>query len=113
MIWFNQNRKDKVQAYLKTGEAKQYSEALQKVNEIIDGFQSPLGMELLASVDWLLRKSGCEPELEAVKEGLRNWPGGERAAGRKQRLFNDHMIVAAIERLSTLPAQQRAAVVGG
>lgn len=109
VIWFDQSRKDKLKAYLNTGEAKQYSEALRQVSEIIDGFQSPLGMELLASVSWLLTEGGCEPEFESVKAGLQQWPGGQQAAKRKQRLFDDHMIQSAIERLSSSPVKRPAA----
>jgi O-acetyl-ADP-ribose deacetylase (regulator of RNase III) len=108
VIWFDQAHKDKVRPYLNTGEAKQYHEALEQVGEIIDGFQSPLGMELLASIGWLLDEEGCEPDLESVKAGLRAWPGGPQAAERKQRLFDDHMIESALERLSAFPFQHAA-----
>jgi hypothetical protein len=109
IIWFDQDRKDKVKAYLNSGEARQYSDALNQVGDIIDGFQSPLGMELLASVSWLLIRGGYEPNLESVKAGLRHWSGGRASARRKERLFDDHMIQAAIERLADLPAGRRAA----
>ena len=109
VIWFDESRKGNIQAYLGTGEARQYSPALERVGEIIEGFQSPLGMELLASIDWLLSEGGCEPELDSIKTGLRHWPGGKQAAERKQRLFDDHMIQSAIERLSVLPTWRSSA----
>ena len=52
-IWFDDARKGFVQAYLKT-EAKPYLEALEYTAALIDGFESPFGMELLATVEWLL-----------------------------------------------------------
>ena len=100
VVWFEQSRKEKVHAYLRTDKAKVYADALAEVSEIIDGFQSPLGMELLASVDWLMSEGGCEPNLEDIRAGLRRWPGGADAAERKCRLFDDHMIQLAIERLT-------------
>lgn len=100
VIWFDEARKEWVDTYLRSGEARPYQEALEQVSRIIDGFQSPLGMELLASVDWLLEREGCEASLEGIKEGLRNWPGGQDAADRKLRIFNDQMLQVAIERLT-------------
>jgi len=99
VIWFEQSRKEKVHLYLKSGEANAYEAALEHVSELIDGFQSPLGMELLATVDWLIEREGCSPNLESVKEGLQNWPAGAAAAERKVKLFDDSMLNLAIERL--------------
>ena len=71
-------------------------------DELIDGFQSPLGMEVLATVDWLLAREGAEPTLTGIRHALHRWPGGEAAAHRKQRLFTDKLIQAAIDRLPLL-----------
>jgi O-acetyl-ADP-ribose deacetylase (regulator of RNase III) len=99
VIWFDEKRKDLLQAYLKS-EAKQYQEALESTAALIDGFESPFGMELLATVDWLLSKEGVSPNLAAVRTGLRQWRGGERAAERKDRLFDDRALSIALERLA-------------
>lgn len=101
VIWFDQARKEKVNLYLKSAEAAPYAPALNRVSDLIDGFQSPLGMELLATVDWLVQREGKEPTLESVKSGLENWPAGKPAAERKLRLFNDEMLNLAIERLNS------------
>lgn len=96
-IWFDESKTDRVAAFLKsTGKA--YLPALERTSEIIDGFESPLGMELLATVDWLLEREGCSPSLEAVREGLSRWP--DNAGSRKQRLFDDRMIQTALDRLT-------------
>jgi hypothetical protein len=97
-IWFDDSKKDIVSLYLQT-EAKEYRAALQATTELIDGFESPLGMELLGTVDWLLEHDRIDPTVAAVKGGLRRWAGGENAANRKLRLFEDHLIVLALERL--------------
>lgn len=98
VIWFDEPRKGLVQAYLGS-EAKKYHDALESTASLIDGFESPFGMELLATVDWLLYKENVEPNVSALREGLRHWRGGEHAAERKRRLFDDHAISIALERL--------------
>lgn len=99
VIWFEETRKDFLQAYLKS-EARDYLEALEATADLIDGFESPFGMELLATVDWLLARESVEPSIQAVREGLVNWRGGERAAERKVRLFDNRAIGIALERLT-------------
>lgn len=99
VIAFNDAKKDVVAAYLKS-EASSYVPALERVSKRIAGFESPLGMELLATVDWLLAREGRTASLEDVKDGVRNWPGGAGAGERKLRLFDDRMLMLAIERLT-------------
>jgi O-acetyl-ADP-ribose deacetylase (regulator of RNase III) len=102
VIWFDDERKAVVQTYLKS-EAKAYTQALESTAALIDGFESPFGMELLATVDWLLAREGVAPTVPALREGLRHWRGGPDAAARKDRLFNDRALGIALERL-TQPA---------
>jgi len=100
VIWFDDERKTFVQNYLKS-EAKEYVPALEDTAALIDGFESPFGMELLATVDWLLTKEGVAPTVPAVREGLRHWRGGgPDAAARKNRLFDDRALDIALERLA-------------
>ena len=102
VIWFDDERKAVVQTYLKS-EAKAYTQALESTAALIDGFESPFGMELLATVDWLLAREGVAPTVPALREGLRHWRGGPDAAARKDRLFDDRALGIALERL-TQPA---------
>jgi O-acetyl-ADP-ribose deacetylase (regulator of RNase III) len=99
-IWFENSKRDIVATYLGT-EAKQYSAALERTAELIDGFESPLGMELLGTVDWLLDHDGVEATVAGVKAGLRSWLGGGDAAERKLRLFSDELIDLALARLDS------------
>ncbi len=99
VIAFNDSKKDAVAAYLKS-EASSYRPALEGVSKRIAGFESPLGMELLATVDWLLAREGRNASLAEIKEGLQRWPGGAGAGDRKLRLFDDRMLMLAIERLT-------------
>lgn len=98
VIWFDDERKAVVQTYLKS-EAKQFAPALEATAALIDGFESPFGMELLATVDWLLTKEGVAPTVPAVREGLRRWRGGADAAARKEKLFDDRALAIALDRL--------------
>ena len=99
IIWFDDGKKDKVTAFLTTPDAKVYRPALEDTARTIDGFESPLGMELLATVDWLLNRRLAEPSNRSIKAALRDWPGGDGAGERKLRLFDDRLIDLALNRL--------------
>ena len=77
---------------------------LDRTAQRIDGFESPLGMELLSTLDWLIQREHCEPNVSAVRQGLARWPAGPEAAGRKQKLFIDRLISLALDRLSVRQA---------
>lgn len=98
-IWFDEDRRGFVIAYLKQSEARDWNRVLDRTAQRIDGFESPLGMELLATVDWLIQRENCTANLLAIREGLARWPAGPAAAQRKRRLFSDRLITFALERL--------------
>lgn len=75
VIWFDEAKRDRVGTYLST-EARAYLPALERATAVIDGFESPFGMELLGTVDWLLVREGCPPDLDAVMAGIGRWPAG-------------------------------------
>ena len=70
----------------------------------MDGFESPFGMELLATVDWLISREGVPPTVQGVREGIARWPVAG-AAERKAKLFDDRAIGIALERLANPPYQ--------
>ena len=100
-IWFNDAKKERVSAYITTGEGNTYARVLEWAARTIEGFESPLGMELLATVDWLLEKEGVEPTVAAVKKGLANWASGKEAGRRKLRILNDRLIGIALDQLNS------------
>jgi O-acetyl-ADP-ribose deacetylase (regulator of RNase III) len=100
-IWFEDSKREVVAEYLESGAARPYLPALEATSDIIDGFESPLGMELLATVDWLLQEQHVEPSVAAIKHALKRWPGGPAAEPRKLRLFDDRMLRLALDRLGT------------
>jgi hypothetical protein len=99
-ISFDDAKRDCVGTYLNT-EAKAYLPALEQATAVIDGFESRFGMELLATVDWLLVREGCAPDLDAVMEGIARWPAGATWAARKVKLFDRRSVGIALQRLMT------------
>lgn len=98
-IRFKDSESQRVDLFLKT-EAKEYSEAFEHLLGFIDGFQSPLGMEALATVDWLITRENCKPELKCIREGIAHWPADPKAAERKTRIFSDKLLDSALQRLN-------------
>lgn len=98
VIWFNDSQRDKVDHYLKT-QASAWLPALEKTSQLIDGFESPFGMELLATVDWLLFKENSQADVVTLRKGLQHWPAGSRWAQRKLKLFDETYLGLALNRL--------------
>jgi len=65
----------------------------ERVAELIDGFESPYGLELLATTHWAATHDGASDADEAV-ELVRSW------SARKERLFTPEHIAVAWERLA-------------
>lgn len=101
-IRFRHERQDQVQVYLTSPEARPYRAALDVATEVIDGFQSPHGLELLASVDWLNRETGVALKTDAMLAAIAAWPGPHGAAERKARIFTRHHVEVAVEHLRSL-----------
>jgi O-acetyl-ADP-ribose deacetylase (regulator of RNase III) len=102
-IRFRHDRRDGIAVYLTAPEASPYRPALDAASETIDGFQSPHGLELLATVDWLNDDSGVALEADAMMAAIATWPGPEGAAERKARIFTRHHVDAAVGHLRSLP----------
>lgn len=99
-IWFDEQRRPYVELYLQQDESQSLNRVLDLTAKRIDGFESPLGMELLATVDWLIDKEHREATISGIRTGLREWPAGPAAAERKLRLFNDRLIGLALGQLA-------------
>ena len=99
LIWFNYSKKDHVNAYLYSGEGKAYAGVLEWASSTIDGFESPFGMELLATVDWLLEEDNAEPTVDGIMDGLKHWMGDKTASQRKLSIFYERLIRIALHQL--------------
>jgi O-acetyl-ADP-ribose deacetylase (regulator of RNase III) len=100
-IWFDEERRRYVDLFFKQDATQKLNEVLDLTAKRIDGFESPLGMELLATVDWLITRERSEPSIVGIREGLSKWPAGKSAAERKLRLFDDRLIGLALKRLAS------------
>jgi O-acetyl-ADP-ribose deacetylase (regulator of RNase III) len=99
-IWFDEERRRYVHLFLQQEESEPLKRILDFTAKRIDGFESPLGMELLATVDWLVVRQTIEPTVESIRAGLKRWPAGALAAERKMRLFDDRLIGLALDQLA-------------
>jgi O-acetyl-ADP-ribose deacetylase (regulator of RNase III) len=98
-IHFDDSKRDYVATYLASEAAKEYRAALDVTSEMIDGFESPFGMELLATVDWLIHHDKIEPHVTAIIAALEAWPSGGKE--RKLALFDRRVIDIALRSLMT------------
>ena len=100
-IWFDDAKEPLIGAYLRS-DAKKFLPALNETTELIDGFQSPFGLELLATCDWLINEEHVAATVPALRDGLARWPSESWAVARKVRIFNDQMLYVALERLDAV-----------
>lgn len=105
LVWVEPSRSAKVQLYLDSA-AKDASIVIDSTAELIDGFESPLGLELLSTIDWIVNVDGVKPNLADVRGAIANWPGGSGSGRRKSSLFDDRLIEIALDRLSSLEPVQ-------
>ncbi|MGP8281610.1 MAG: macro domain-containing protein [Desulfomonilaceae bacterium] len=72
------------------------TDRLNRVANLIEGFETPYGMELLASIHWIAMNELTEARTDskAAVRGLQNWNN------RKRRIFNPNHITKAWERLN-------------
>ncbi|MEQ1789320.1 MAG: macro domain-containing protein [Rickettsiales bacterium] len=75
-------------------------EALNRIKQLIDGFETPYGMELLATVHWVAQNDVTEITVSNVAQGIHNWDTKNPAWGeRKKKLMEEAHIRVALERL--------------
>ena len=101
-IRFRHDRQQTIAAYLTSPGSIPYRPALDAASEVVDGFQSPHGLEVLATVDWLHRRSGVALEGGAMMAAIASWPGPQGAAARKARAFTRHHVQAGVDHLRRL-----------
>jgi O-acetyl-ADP-ribose deacetylase (regulator of RNase III) len=74
--------------------------AFQRIGKLIDGFESPYGMELLATVHWVAAHDVAIPTVENVAQGICSWEPSNPAWGkRKKTLMSEQHIQVALDRL--------------
>ncbi len=86
-------KKDEVKKYLDASTTPDEKARLNQVAEFIQGFESPYGLELLATVDYSINQTKSN-HLETIKEEVKNW------SFRKENLFPVNHIELAINHLT-------------
>ena len=74
-------------------EDHQIAERIQRVLELVEGYESAYGLELLASVHWMAAREGAIDDLSEVTKRVQSW------SQRKQRMFTAQHIESAWQRL--------------
>ena len=100
-IWFNERRAAELDMYLNGRDLAGYRRALERTSNLIQGFESPLGMELLATVDWLIEEMRVDRSVQSLRSSLKHWPGGRQASVRKASLFDERLVSLALHQLMT------------
>jgi O-acetyl-ADP-ribose deacetylase (regulator of RNase III) len=78
------------------------TERLSKVKEIIRGFETPYGMELLATVHWVMREQEkVEPSLDNIIKSVHGWNE------RKKKVFEKKHIEKAWNHLKEIDCLRR------
>jgi O-acetyl-ADP-ribose deacetylase (regulator of RNase III) len=101
IVWFEYGKADQLAAFLKSV-GREVLPIIDETECLIEGFQSPLGLELLSTIDWITNVDGVPATLDSVRNAVRRWPGGPGSAERKAKLFNDRLIELALTRLSSV-----------
>lgn len=100
IIAFNDSKKDDVASFLLQQDIE-YKRSLERATALIEGFESPYGLELLATVDWLVSEANVSPDTDSILDALAHWPAGEQWAARKMKMFDSKAVEVAIERLNS------------
>lgn len=82
-----------VEEYKNKKLTKEQKERLNRINELIEGFESPYGLELLATVDYIHKQLGITDN-DKITEEIGNW------TNRKKDLMKPYHIEVANKRLN-------------
>jgi len=85
-IWFDEERRPYLDVFLKQSDARPLQAILDRTAKRIDGFESPLGMELLATVHWVCTREGASSGEDAVRRTYA-WNERKKSFDRKQIAF--------------------------
>jgi len=88
------DKRDEIELHLKTKLSDAERQRMQLVSELIDGYQSPYAIELLASVDFIL-KDHPTASPEEVREAVAGW------SQRKSKMFQLWQIETAMKHLKS------------
>ena len=90
-------RLPEVAAFIEQHASPEHKERLKRVEAFISGFETPYGLELLATVDFILHRHPSQHTAE-IRSHLSSW------SGRKAVIFTDQHIEKAIRHLANFKA---------
>lgn len=86
------DKKPEVEQYLRENTSSSEQNRLKQVAEFISGFETPLGLELLATVDFLINENETfDPQF--INHKIQQW------SLRKEKMFSERLIGLAIDHL--------------
>jgi len=91
---------DKVEIYNKENLTSEQNNRLTEIQNLIEGFESPYGLELLATVDFIYQEEKIEDTNKIIEE-IGNW------TKRKKKLMKPFHIKVAHQRLKEYYQEQR------
>lgn len=91
---------DKVEAYNKKNLSTEQQDRLSELQNLIEGFESPYGLELLATADFIYQQKQVKDTEELIKQ-IGNW------TRRKKELMKPFHIQVASQRLQEYYCQNR------
>ena len=87
-------KKDEVKGFIRSAISKAEQDRLNKVSSLIAGFESPYGLELLATVEFLIQENSSFNS-ERVLASLKDW------SARKEAMFPLNHIEVAVKHLQS------------
>ncbi|KQK28660.1 Appr-1-p processing protein [Bosea thiooxidans] len=86
---------DEAEAFLRFQEDRATARRVDRIARLIDGFETPYGMELLGTVHWAASEEGADSDLARIIERVQSWNA------RKREVMKPEHISAAYDRLNT------------
>lgn len=100
-IYLVEENFDEIHDYIEKELTQEQKNRLELVYEFIEGFESPLGLELLATVDYILKNAGDQISKDELMEQIFNWNSDNPSWGkRKKVLMKKEYIKVALERVN-------------
>lgn len=94
-LYLNYQKWDEVKAYVEQELSAVQRDRLKKLLRLISGFESAFSLELLATVDFLMKEHGEGTPKEDVRKQIEDW------SSRKTKLFRTEYVEIAQHQLNT------------
>lgn len=92
-IYLNTEKLSEIKDFINRHCSSEEKERLEILSSIIEGYESPFGLELLATVDWIIRENKKILSIETIRNKILVW------SKRKAEIFNEELIGIAYQQL--------------